>query len=118
MEPAQKGGLSLAVEYAKDTAVAKTSASFGDTVVRGMLCNWLVSLGLFTESPQGLYLKGRPRIFFSFANAMSKTPASFDRCGRRAAQSAGCTLYILIKFPMPCMTLYRRPHFFGLDPQS
>ena len=117
MDPAQKGGLSLAVEYAKDTAVAKTSASFGDTVVRGMLCNWLVSLGLFTKTPQGLYLKGRPRIFFSFANAMSKTSASSDHCGRRAVQVAGSTLYNLIKFPMPDMTLYRRPHIFGLYPQ-
>ena len=42
MDPTQKGGLSDALDYAKETAVSKTSASFGDTVVRGMLCNWLV----------------------------------------------------------------------------
>ena len=117
MDPAQKGGLSDAVEYAKDTAVAKTSASFGDTIVRGMLCNWLVSLGVFTETPQELYLKGCPRVFFSFADAMSKTSASFDRCGRRAVQSAGSTPYNSIRSSMPGMALYRRPQFFGLYPQ-
>lgn len=30
------------VANAKAVAVAKTSASFGTTVVRGLLCNWLV----------------------------------------------------------------------------
>ena len=36
-------GVAAGVANAKAVAVAKTSASFGTTVVRGLLCNWLVS---------------------------------------------------------------------------
>ena len=71
MDPAQKGGLSDAVEYAKDTAVAKTSASFGETVVRGMLCNWLVSLGSPVPwNSSRMDLKGLPRMVASFPDAV------------------------------------------------
>ncbi len=35
-------GALAGVANAKAVAVAKTSASFGTTVVRGLLCNWLV----------------------------------------------------------------------------
>ena len=36
-------GVAAGVANAKAVAVAKTSATFGTTVVRGLLCNWLVS---------------------------------------------------------------------------
>ena len=35
-------GALAGVANAKAVAVAKTSANFGTTVVRGLLCNWLV----------------------------------------------------------------------------
>lgn len=37
-------GVAAGVANAKAVAVAKTSATFGTTVVRGLLCNWLVSI--------------------------------------------------------------------------
>ena len=36
-------GVAAGIANAKAVAVAKTSATFGTTVVRGLLCNWLVS---------------------------------------------------------------------------
>ncbi|CAL5221104.1 g3237 [Coccomyxa viridis] len=40
-------GALAGVANAKAVAVAKTSAEFGTTVVRGLLCNWLVTLGVW-----------------------------------------------------------------------
>ncbi|CAK0782118.1 hypothetical protein CVIRNUC_005569 [Coccomyxa viridis] len=40
-------GVAAGVANAKAVAVAKTSATFGTTVVRGLLCNWLVTLGIW-----------------------------------------------------------------------
>ena len=97
MDPTQKGGLSDAAEYDKDTAVAKTSASFGDTVARGMLCNWLVSPESLLRKPSRIGSEGLLRMFFGLPDAMSKTSASCDRCGRRAVQLAGSALYESVK---------------------
>lgn len=49
----QTGPLS-GVANAKAVAVSKTSAAFGTTVVRGLLCNWLVSSCPFLISPHNL----------------------------------------------------------------
>lgn len=39
-----KGG---AAAYAIKATIGKTSATFGQTLVKGILCNWMVSLALF-----------------------------------------------------------------------